>query len=85
MKKNKETTTEYAQVTSNANAGYFFIPIILIIGLSGILAQVLTLRELLISFQGNELTLGMIFANWVLFEALGLFSGEDTLIKPETE
>ncbi|MFA4842778.1 MAG: hypothetical protein WC658_02980 [Candidatus Omnitrophota bacterium] len=45
----------------------------LIIGLSGIVAQVLILRELLVSFYGNELTLGIILANWVLAEALGVF------------
>ncbi|MCX5704010.1 MAG: hypothetical protein NT066_05945, partial [Candidatus Omnitrophica bacterium] len=46
---------------------------ILIIGLSGIVAQVLILRELLVSFYGNELTLGVILANWVILEALGVF------------
>lgn len=42
-------------------------------GLSGIIAQVLLLRELLISFLGNELTLGVILANWLIAEALGVF------------
>ena len=42
-------------------------------GLSGIVAQILLLRELLISFLGNELTLGMILANWLILEAIGSF------------
>lgn len=42
-------------------------------GLSGIIAQVLLLRELLVSFLGNELTLGVILANWLIAEALGVF------------
>lgn len=42
-------------------------------GLSGIVAQIVLLRELLISFLGNELTLGVILANWLLLEALGSF------------
>ena len=46
---------------------------LLIMGLSGIIAQVLLLRELLVSFYGNELTLGIIFANWLLLEAMGSF------------
>jgi len=46
---------------------------ILVVGLSGIVAQVLLLRELLVSFYGNELTIGIILANWVLLEALGVF------------
>lgn len=44
-----------------------------IIGLSGIIAQVVVLRELLVSFQGNELTVGIILANWIFAEALGAF------------
>jgi len=46
---------------------------LLIMGGSGIIAQVLLLRELLISFLGNELTLGVILANWLIIEALGSF------------
>ncbi|MCX5700337.1 MAG: hypothetical protein NTZ63_02190 [Candidatus Omnitrophica bacterium] len=46
---------------------------ILLVGLSGIVAQVLILRELLVSFQGNELTIGIILANWVILEALGVY------------
>jgi spermidine synthase len=52
---------------------YLLIPTILIVGLSGIVAQVLILRELLVSFYGNELTLGLILSNWVISEALGVF------------
>lgn len=46
---------------------------ILVVGTSGIVAQVLFLREFLISFYGNELTLGLILANWVISEAIGVF------------
>jgi len=51
-----------------------YIFTILIIGLSGVVAQVLLLRELLVVFYGNELTIGVILANWILSEALGVFS-----------
>jgi len=44
---------------------------LVIIGVSGVSAQVLLLRELLVSFFGNELTLGMILANWMVVEAAG--------------
>jgi len=53
---------------------YLLFLAIFIVGLSGIIAQVLLLRELLVSFYGNELTLGIILANWLLAEALGVFS-----------
>lgn len=46
---------------------------ILIMGLSGIVAQILLLRELLIIFSGNELSIGIILANWLLLEAAGSF------------
>ena len=46
---------------------------ILIVGFSGLIAQVVLLRELLVSFYGNELTVGVILANWVILEALGAF------------
>ncbi len=52
---------------------YIFIFGILIVGASGIVAQVLLLRELLVSFYGNELILGIILANWLIAEALGAF------------
>jgi spermidine synthase len=46
---------------------------LLLMGLSGITAQILLLRELLVSFLGNELTLGVILANWLILEAIGSF------------
>lgn len=45
----------------------------LIMGASGIVAQILLLRELLVSFLGNELTLGIILANWLILEGAGSF------------
>jgi len=47
--------------------------VIFIIGLSGIAAQIVILRELLVNFYGNELTVGIILANWVILEAGGVF------------
>lgn len=46
---------------------------ILIIGFSGIAAQIILLRELLISYLGNELVIGIILANWLAAEALGVY------------
>ncbi len=42
-------------------------------GFSGIVAQILILRELLITFQGNELTIGLILANGLITEAFGAY------------
>ncbi|MCM8801639.1 MAG: hypothetical protein NC912_06575 [Candidatus Omnitrophica bacterium] len=53
--------------------GYLFIGTILTLGLSGIVAQIILLRELLVSFYGNELSWGIILANWLISEAIGVF------------
>ena len=44
-----------------------------VMGLSSITAQILLLRELLVSFLGNELTLGIILASWLILVAAGSF------------
>jgi spermidine synthase len=46
---------------------------IFIMGLSGTVAQIILLRELLIPFLGNELTLGIVLANWLILVAVGSF------------
>jgi len=46
---------------------------ILTMGFSGLVAQMLLLRELLIVFSGNELSIGIILANWLILEAFGAF------------
>lgn len=45
----------------------------LAIGFSGMVLQVLLLRELLTVFQGNDLAIGIIIANWLIIEAIGAF------------
>ena len=54
-------------------AFFFLKASFLMMGLSGIIAQIILLRELLVSFYGNELTLGIILANWLVLEAVGSF------------
>ena len=46
---------------------------VLAIGFSGLVAQILLLREFLIVFSGNELCIGIILANWLILEAFGCF------------
>ena len=47
---------------------------LLLMGFFAIAAQILLIRELLISFSGNELSIGIFLANWLLLEAAGSFS-----------
>ena len=58
---------------------------LLIKGLSGIIAQVILMRELLVSFHGNELTLGIILANWLILVAIGSFIIGKTVEKVESK
>ncbi|MCX7682890.1 MAG: fused MFS/spermidine synthase [Anaerolineae bacterium] len=46
---------------------------ILAMGFGGLVAEVFLLREFLIVFAGNELSIGLILANWLILEALGAF------------
>lgn len=46
---------------------------LLVMGFSGNIAQVLLLRELLVTFYGNELSIGLTLANWLILEAVGSF------------
>ena len=61
---------------------------ILTMGFSGLVAQMLLLRELLIVFSGNELSIGIVLANWLILEAFGSFflgkRAENTKNKIET-
>jgi len=50
------------------------LPAILAVGFSGIVVQVLLLREFLIIFSGTELVIGIILANWLILEALGAYA-----------
>ncbi len=45
------------------------------LGISHIITQLTLLRELLAIFSGNELTIGIILANWMLLTGLGAYLG----------
>lgn len=59
----------------NKRTLYYFIFALLIIGLGGIVAQTILLREMLILFSGNEFSIGVIIGSWVVWEAIGAFIG----------
>lgn len=44
---------------------------LVLMGFTSLVVQTLLIREFLISFYGNELTIGLILANWIILEALG--------------
>lgn len=44
---------------------------LILMGFTSLVVQVLLIREFLICFYGNELTIGLILGNWIILEAIG--------------
>ncbi len=57
---------------------------LLLMGFSGMAAQVILLRELLTVFYGNELSIGIILAGWLLFEAAGAYAFREKKVRGQT-
>ena len=48
-----------------------FLAVLILIGFTAVIAQIVLMRELLIVFQGNEMSLGWMLASWLLWTAIG--------------
>ncbi len=48
---------------------------LILTGFYAILSQVLIIREFLVTFSGNELSIGVFLSNWLLLEAIGSYLG----------
>lgn len=46
---------------------------VILMGFSGLVAEIVLLRELMVAFHGNELSIGVILANWLLLESAGAY------------
>lgn len=64
---------EYKPVHNSARMKRLTACAVLAAGFSGLAAQLLLLRELLVVFSGSELSIGIILANWLMLEAFGCF------------
>jgi len=51
------------------------------IGFGSILSQILLIREFLVSFYGNELSIGIIFAGWLVWIGIGCAAGNKVVNK----
>lgn len=47
---------------------------LIVMGFTATASQILLIRELLVTFHGNELFMGIIFGNWLILEAVGSYS-----------
>ena len=48
---------------------------VILIGVGGIIGQLMLIRVLMVIFLGNELSLSLVIASWLLFEGLGSWLG----------
>ncbi len=48
---------------------------VLLIGAGGIIGQLMLIRVLMVIFLGNELSLSLVIATWLLFEGAGSWLG----------
>lgn len=48
---------------------------IVVLGISALTTQLVLMRELLSSFNGNELSIGIILGNWLLLSGIGSYTG----------
>ena len=46
-------------------------PLLVLIGFTATIAQILLMRELLVVFYGNEISLGLLLANWLFWTSIG--------------
>ena len=51
--------------------GWSLRAVFLLVGLTAVIAQIVLLRELMVVFYGNEISLGLMLASWLLWTALG--------------
>jgi spermidine synthase len=54
------------------------------IGFGSILSQILLIREFLVSFYGNELSIGIIFAGWLVWIGIGSAVGNKVLKRSQS-
>jgi spermidine synthase len=47
------------------------LAVLILIGFTAVIAQIILLRELMVVFCGNEMSLGLMLASWLLWTAIG--------------
>jgi spermidine synthase len=55
----------------SAHVPLFLRSVLALIGFTAVIAQIVLMRELVVVFYGNEVSLGLMLANWLLWTALG--------------
>jgi spermidine synthase len=58
-------------VMANSNKNTPMHAALILIGFTSVIAQIVLMRELIVVFHGNEISLGIILANWLLWTSVG--------------
>ncbi|MFI5097601.1 MAG: fused MFS/spermidine synthase [Candidatus Acidiferrales bacterium] len=65
------TTTSQADLRGIAQAPRTVLAVLMLIGFTAVIAQIVLMRELMVVFCGNEMSLGLMLASWLLWTAIG--------------
>jgi spermidine synthase len=63
--------TFQADLRSSAHAPRTVLAVLMLIGFTAVIAQIVLMRELMVVFCGNEMSLGLMLASWLLWTAIG--------------
>ena len=65
----------YRNINLISNGVKRLIPALLLTGITSMISQIVLVRELLVLFYGNELSIGIILANWLWWTSCGSWLG----------
>jgi spermidine synthase len=65
------TSTSQADLRGIAQAPRTVLAVLMLVGFTAVIAQIVLMRELMVVFCGNEMSLGLMLASWLLWTAIG--------------
>ncbi len=65
------TSTSQADLLGSRQAQRTVLAVLMLIGFTAVIAQIVLMRELMVVFCGNEMSLGLMLASWLLWTAIG--------------
>src|SRR5208283_1206284 len=65
------TTTSQADLLASGPAPRTVLAVLMLIGFTAVIAQIVLMRELMVVFCGNEMSLGLMLASWLVWTAIG--------------
>jgi spermidine synthase len=65
------TSKSQVHVSGGAATARSLRAVLILIGFTAVIAQIVLMRELMVVFYGNEMSLGLMLGSWLLWTALG--------------